>query len=143
VLGGSEREEAVHGVWSCLVPFRRQSRWHVDTSSSLYEVFARSSQDSCLIRADPTDSRGDASTIRTRPLYPSQQLFPLTWFQSLIFVCSRLSTSRHFLAVSIPARRYPCLLPPPSVDVEAGYCQHWPPGVQEMPRKRLSQIRPV
>ena len=46
-------------VWSCLVPFRRQSRCHVDRSSLLYEVFAHSSQDSHLIWADPTNSAAE------------------------------------------------------------------------------------
>ena len=134
VLGGSAGSEAVVGVWSCLVHFHRQLCWHVDRSSSLYKDPRRIPVWSEQI---PLTHMATASMIWTHPLYSSHQLVPLPWFQNLIFVCSCLSTSCHFLAVSIPACRYPCLLLPPSMDIEADYCQHWPPGVQEMPWKWL------
>ena len=77
------------------------------------------------------------------PIASILETIPIFWFQSLTFIFFCSSTGCHFLAVPIPTCHYHCLLLPPSVDVEAGYCQHWLPGVQEMPWKRLSQIWPV
>ena len=69
---------------------------YVDSSSLLYKDFNIHCRIPVWSEQIPLVHMVMASTIWTCPLYPFQQLSSLTWFQSLIFVGSCLSTSSHF-----------------------------------------------
>ena len=128
VLGWSAGSEAVVGVWHCLVLFGRQS------SSCCRQIIHRYMRSLHIHHRIPiwsTGSCGDGQHDLLFWFWVSESKFCI-WF------CS--STSGHFLAVLIPTHHYVCLLLPLSMHIEAGYCQYWLPGVQEMPQKWLSQI---